>query len=154
MHKFQKDDIPQLQEFLQQCKNHDSEIERFQYDWMARLLFVELYNSLYHERLKITFRNVALLFCVQGNWMAGDRKAVLGIVVEEDDSKIRNCAQTCSLNDEYSYVIEKNYTQMRKCAQTFSQLEGCLYLVLQTFSGDEIHILAEEMEIDRIVGSC
>jgi len=123
MQKFDMFHIKELKEFLYNSDTHDAILQNIQYDRDTRTLYVETF---YRKKTFFTFHNVKFILSISGNWI-GSCKEINSLTVEEDAS--------------YIQPFNQNYN---------IDLSHSLYLIFQMFSGDEIHVICDELYVDGI----
>lgn len=121
---FDKSSIKYLKEYLYQSSVHDARCEAIRYDNTAKALTIDAVNPINKTRMRFCFQNVKIMISVSGDWI-GSKETILSITVEDDDAHIQN------------------YSKFGNCDITDS-----LCLVMQMFSGDELHIVAGELFVE------
>ena len=127
MARFNKNNEKELKEFLYNNYIHDSKLEKFYYDCNEDSIQIELWNPIFGGQINLAFFNISIVLARKGDWI-GDRTTILSLTVEEDFSQLQNSNLD---NNEYK--------------------ENSLYLMFQTFSGAELHIVSKEVLVDIIV---
>lgn len=124
MPRFKRSQIEGLKNYLYHSNVHDAKIEDYRYDRKQRIISIQAVNPIYGVRIYFTFEKAKAVLFICGNWH-GSCDTIISTTVEEDYSRLQNCIQICgdSQND-------------------------YLYLVFQTFSGDELHIVSQEVSIE------
>ena len=89
-------------------------------------LIVETFNPIFDVGLNFTFHDIGITLAISGN-EPGSRETIISLTAEED----------------FSYL--QNYIQ-----QYSSSLENSLYLLFQMFSGDELHIVSKEVNVEIV----
>ena len=125
MPRFNKNNIEELKEFLYNSHDHDAKLKNAKYDSGEDSLKIELYNPIFKVKIDLTFHNIGIAFAVKGEW-TGSRETIISLTVEDDFSYLHN------------YI--KKYSEC---------IEDSLYLLFQMFSGDELHIVAKEVTVER-----
>lgn len=126
MPRFDKCHIKELQEILYYSHIHDAKLESVRYERREDRLIVETFNPIFNVGLNLTFRDVVIALAINGNEL-GSRETIISLTVEED----------------YSYL--------QKYIQQYSKsLENSLYLLFQMFSGDELHIVSKEVNVEIV----
>jgi len=126
MPRFDKCHIKELQEILYYSHIHDAKLESVRYERREDRLIVETFNPIFNVGLNLTFRDVGIALAINGNEL-GSRETIISLTVEED----------------YSYL--------QKYIQQYSKsLENSLYLLFQMFSGDELHIVSKEVNVEIV----
>ena len=124
MLKFNKSSIKELKGYLYQSNIHDAQLKSSQYDIEQKKLCIEVVNPIYDVSIDLIFSDVSVLFFISGKEQ-GDCKTILSLSAEEDCSYIRDFPQACE-----------------------DKLDESLYLLFQMFSGDELHVVCNELFID------
>ena len=126
MPRFDKCHIKELQEILYFSHIHDAKLESVRYERREDRRIVETFNPIFNIGLNLTFRDVGIALAINGNEL-GSRETIISLTVEED----------------YSYL--------QKYIQQYSKnLENSLYLLFQMFSGDELHIVFKEVNVEIV----
>lgn len=126
MPQFDKCHIKELQEILYYSHIHDAKLESVRYERREDRLIVETFNPIFNVGLNLTFRDVGIALAINGNEL-GSRETIISLTVEED----------------FSYL--------QKYIQQYSKsLENSLYLLFQMFSGDELHIVSKEVNVEIV----
>lgn len=123
---FDKCHIKELQEILYYSHIHDAKLESVRYEWGKNRLIVETYNPIFDVGLNLTFHDIGITLAISGNEPL-NRETIISLTVEEY----------------FSYL--QNYIQ-----QYSSNLENSLYLLFQMFSGDELHIVSKEVNVEIV----
>ena len=126
MPRFDKCHIKELQEILYYSHIHDAKLERVRYERREDRLIVETFNPIFNIGLNLTFRDVGIALAINGNEL-GSRETIISLTVEEDFSYLQKYIQQYSKN-----------------------LENSLYLLFQMFSGDELHIVFKEVNVEIV----
>lgn len=126
MPRFDKYHIKELQEFLHYSHIHDAKLESVRYERREDRLIVEAFNPIFNVGLNLTFRDVEIALAINGNEL-GSRETIISLTVEEDFSYLQKYIQQYSKN-----------------------LENSLYLLFQMFSGDELHIVSKEVNVEIV----
>lgn len=127
MPRFNKNNEKELKKFLYNNYIHDSKLEKFYYDCNEDSIQIELWNPIFGGQINLAFFDISIVLARKGDWI-GDRTTILSLTVEEDFSQLQNSNLD---NNEYK--------------------ENSLYLMFQTFSGAELHIVSKEVLADIIV---
>lgn len=126
MPRFDKCHIKELQEILYYSHIHDAKLESVRYERREDRLIVETFNPIFNVGLNLTFRDVGIALAINGNEL-GSRETIISLTVEED----------------FSYL--------QKYIQQYSKsLENSIYLLFQMFSGDELHIVSKEVNVEIV----
>lgn len=126
MPRFDKCHIKELQEILYYSHIHDAKLESVRYERREDRLIVETFNPIFNIGLNLTFRDVGIALAINGNEL-GSRETIISLTVEEDFSYLQKYIQQYSKN-----------------------LENSLYLLFQMFSGDELHIVFKEVNVEIV----
>lgn len=124
MQKYNKNNANELKEFLYNNYIHDAKLESFKYDWREDTIRIELFNQFYNVKIALTFLNIRIALKIEGDW-SGNRETVISLTVEDDFSCLQN-----------NYSRQSEYTN------------DSIYLLFQMFSGDELHIVSEEVIVE------
>lgn len=124
MPRFNKNCMKELEEFLYNSCVHDAKIENVGYKRGEDCLKIELFNPIFHTKIDFTFHNIGIALAMKGEW-SENRETISSLTAEEDDTYLRN-------------YIPKH----------IEGAEDSLYLLFQMFSGDELHIVSEEVVIE------
>lgn len=126
MPRFDKCHIKELQEILYYSHIHDAKLENVRYERGKDRLIVETFNPIFNVGLNLTFCDVGIVLAINGNEL-GRRETIISLTAEED----------------FSYF--QKYIQ-----QSSKSLENSLYLLFQMFSGDELHIVSKEVNVEIV----
>ena len=100
---------------------HDAKIETLRYDRECKKLMIVAFNSAFNTKIKLICKDVKFLqFINTGEF--SNSETILSLTVEKD----------------YLQLLEGVF----KCKDCF---KNSLCLLIQMFSGDEIHIVSEEV---------
>lgn len=124
MPKFTKNEIEELKKFLYNCCIHDAKLESVRYEREEDNLKIEAFNPIFNAKIDITFFDVEIALVIRGNEF-GSRETIISLTAEEDYSYLKNCIQNCS-----------------------EGVKDFLYLLFQTLSGDEFHIVSRMVIIE------
>ena len=128
MPRFNKNNIKELKELLYNSYDHDAKLKNAKYDCDEDSLKIELYNPIFNAKIDLTFLNIGIALAIKGEW-SGNRDTIISLTVEEDFSCLQN------------YLIKHS-----------KYMEDSLYLLFQMFSGDELHIVSNEVIIKTSKG--
>ncbi len=126
MPKFDKYSIKDLKMFLYNSYDHDAKLEKVTYDCEKDIMIIKLLNSIFNVQIIYTFYNIEMTLAMKGNEY-GCRETIIASTVEENTVFLQN----------YLKNSEKDN-------------EDFVYLVFQMFSGDELHIVSKEVDIEII----
>ena len=118
MQKYDKRNTAELKKFIYNSCAHDAKIENIEYKCGEGSIKIEFSNSFFNVRTEMLFQDLEIVFAVKGKEY-GNRETVISLTLEEDYSYLR------------TYLLERNEFP-----------EGCLYLLFQMLSGDELHIVS------------
>lgn len=124
MKRFDKNNRNELKEYLYNSCVHDAILEKVEYGCNDDSVQIELYNPIFRFKINMTFR------CM---------KVALAIKCAEFGCS--STVNSLTMEDDYSYL----YTYISTRTE-FS--EGSFYLLFQMFSGDELHIVCEEVFVE------
>ena len=124
MPRFGKKQIKELQEFLYHSYIHDAKLERISYNYRKKELMIETLNTIFDVAQTFIFSDVNDVLAVKGDDI-GSSEVIISLAVEDDCLHEQNRIK-------YSNII----------------LDNLIYLVFQMFSGDEIHIIAGEVNVE------
>ena len=127
MPRFDRNNIKELKEFLQNSYDHDAKLENIRYDCGEDSIKIELFNPIFNVKIALIFRNIGVVLAIKGG-KYGNRETIISLTIEED----------------FSYL----QTYLPKHSEC---IEGSLYLLLQMFSGDELHIVSKEVIIEEAI---
>lgn len=116
----------ELRNYLYQSNIHDAELKECGYDRGKKTLTVKTINPIHGGKINFTFGEIrAILFAIGDSF--GSDKTIISLTVEEDYSHLQNCTQVCG-----------------------KELEDSVYLLFQMLSGDELHIVCDEIFVDTV----
>ena len=121
MQRYNKNNTKELKAFLYNSCVHDAEIKNVRYDCAGDSIVIKLYNPISHVGMNLTFRGIIIALAIKGEWQ-GSRTTIISLTAEDDISYLQN------------YL--KGYGEYTKNA---------LCLLFQMFSGDEMHIVSNEV---------
>lgn len=124
MPRFKKENIKNLKDFLYNSNFHDAELKNIEYECREDCIKIELVNPIFDVRINFKFLNIGGVFAHRGK-MCGSRETIISLTAEEDFSYLQN------------YIPSYN-----------EGIADSLYLLFQMFSGDELHIIAEEVIVE------
>lgn len=124
MPRFHTHNVEDLKELLYNSPVHDANLETVEYDCREDSLKIQLCNPIFGVKIDITFHDIDAVLARKGDWPRS-RETVLSLSVEEDLSTVRD-----------------------RLSKDGKDLEGSLYLLLQMFSGDELHIVSKEVNVE------
>lgn len=127
MYRFDKLHVKELQEFLFFTPIHDARIKEVKYERDINRLLIRALNTTYDSEIAFIFLDVNIVLAIKGN-DPGSRETIISLTIEEDFSCFENCFF-------YSDGMQNN----------------SLYCVFQMFSGDEIHIVSREINIELLM---
>ncbi len=122
---FTKKNERELHEFLYNiCAIHDADIESILYDYKSNCLKLTAYNVLYKTGIVFAFHDVKTILATAGNEI-GDREAIVGLIAHKDTSDLLKYLAECTFDPDAS-----------------------LYFLMETFSGDLLHIVSQSVAIE------
>ncbi len=124
MERFNRDTAGELREFLYTSCVHDAKVETVEYDRRTNSVRVELYNPIFGERIAFTFLDIAAALAIRGR-QRGNWGTLVSLTVEDDYSELAN------------FLTEPG-----------GSLRDSLYMLFQTFTGEELHIAAKEVAVE------
>lgn len=122
MPRYNKNSVKELKAFLYNSYIHDANLENVEYNCKEDRIKIKLVNPIFGVQIDLIFLNIGLALVTKGDW-PGDRTTVLSLTVEED----------------FSYL--QNHQRLKQC----KYMKDDLYFLVQMFSGDELHIVSEEV---------
>lgn len=125
MLRFNSTETKALNDFLYNSYIHDAKLENLSYNHIDNNLRINAFNPIFNVNFKFVFWNVETVFATKGDWLFGNTKEINSLTVENDFLYLRK----------YIPKYDKN-------------IEDFLYLVFQTFSGDEIHVVCKEISVN------
>jgi len=124
--KFDSFHIEALKEYLYHSNIHDAKIEIIGYDIEKKKLMIKAVNPIFDDKISFVFDEIKVVLFVSSNEM-GSRKTIISLTAEEDCSYLKKITNVC---DDW--------------------LCNSIYLLFQMFSGDELHILSENVLINSV----
>ena len=121
---FDKSTTKDLRAFLYNSYIHDSELESVRYEHGKDSIMIEANNPIFHVKTRLTFCDIGIALAIRGDDL-GSRETILSLTVEDDLSLLQNHIQKSKFRG-----------------------EDALYLLMQMFSGDELHIIAKKVIIE------
>ena len=121
---FKKKDKKELKELLYNSYIHDAKFESIKYECESSSLKIRAINPIFNVKIDLIFRNIIIAFTTRGNEF-GSNETILSLTAEDDFSYLQN------------YIQKYNESS-----------EDFLYLLFQMFSGDELHIVSEEVIVE------
>ena len=125
MPRFNIENVQALKDALYNSCFHDARITSIKHDYSSSTILLEAVNVYVKKEFKMEFHNVETLLATKGDWICGNSDEIVSLSLENDFSYLR-----------------KSLTGYDKNIEMF------LYLLFQTFSGDEIHVVCKEVSID------
>ena len=113
----------ELKDFLYNEFTHDAKIKKMAYEYLENKLYIEAYHEFFDVKTIYSIHNITMFVLEKGDW-GGVRDSIFSLTVEKKSY--------------FPYRDERK--EQRK--------EDFLYLLLQTFSGDEIHVAAKEVDVE------
>lgn len=124
MPRYHKNNEKELKEFLCNSYVHDAKLENIKYDCRKDTIIFELFNPIHDAKINLTFLNIIFALKIKGDW-SDNHETVISLSVEEDFSFLRD------------YPLKKHISITKE-----------LYLLFQMFSGDEFHIVSNEVIVE------
>ena len=125
MPRYNKDNVKGLKELLYNSYVHDAELENAEFDFKEDSIKITLFNPIFGAKINFTFLNIETALTIKGDWQ-GERTTVVSLTVEED----------------FSYL--------QKYLPNHGEYMDSLYLLFQTFSGNELHIVSKEVIVEVV----
>lgn len=128
MIRFDKSKMDELKEFLYHSDSHDAEIKNSKYDMENKIYYINLYNSILNVEMNFIFYNVKIVMFF----------------------KDYNYGQLSGYSDQiYCLSVEENYSLFKSNPNLHDDYyNDTLYLLFETFSGDALHVVCNEVSID------
>ncbi len=126
MPHFKVENVKELKSFLYDSCFHDATFKKIDYDYASGKLMIEAFNLFFNCKWKVDFSEIETIFVTKGNWLFGSSEEISSLTVEDDFSYLK----------EYVPKFDKT-------------IDEFLYLIFQTFSGDEIHIVCKEVTVEK-----
>lgn len=124
MVRFDKGNTKELKEFLYTSCVHDAQMESVRYKCEEHILEIKLLNPIFNKEIDFAFCDVETVLSITSNERK-DNRAIISITAEENFSYLHNYIPTYS-----------------KC------IEDSIYLLIQFFSGNELHIVSKSVVIN------
>ena len=102
---------------------HDAEVINGNLNWSGDSIKLELFHAYFGVKTTFTFYTIDIAFAIKGKEF-GSRNAI------------------------YSFTIKEDFSYLQKYIPACSGYDDSLYLLFQMFSGDEIHVVAKEVEVE------
>ncbi len=125
MIKFNKNNIKELKNLLYNSYIHDAKLKNIEYKCAEDCLNIQLFNPIFNANIDIIFCKIGLLLAVDDKKF-GSNTTINSLTVEEDFSYLQHHFKT---NNEH--------------------LDDSLYLLIQMFSGKELHIVSKEVFVEQ-----
>lgn len=126
MKKFDKNNSSKLKELLYDSFVHDAKLENIEYKCGEDGIKIELFNPIFNVKIYLTFYNIEIAFAIKGR-EAGSQETIISLTVEEDFSYLQTYLSNQSVD-----------------------MASSLYLLFQTFSGAELHIVSKEVVVEVV----
>ena len=126
MLRFNRVQIRALREYLYHSYVHDAVIEATDYDRKEKKLTIKAFNPIWNSRMHFTFEKVKVILNISGN-EPGSSETIVSLTAEGD----------------YSYL--QNYINGYSDGQP-----DYVYILFQMLSGDELHIVSQNVIIDDV----
>jgi len=124
--KFNKFQIKALNDYLYYSDIHDARIKLSSYDRSHGILTVETINPIHNTMMTFIFKDVKIILSAISKESVYS-KTIISLTVEDDYSCFQN----------WGHIYGNNFG-------------NSLYLLFQMLSGDELHIICEEVLIDSV----
>ena len=124
MPMFNSSNIELLKQYIYYSNIHDSKVEVLLYNMNEKSLTIKAVNSIFGEKIDFIFDEVKSILFLSNNEQV-DHETIISLTVEEDYSLFK------FFKNEY-YVSKP------------------VYLLFQMLSGDELHIISENVYIERL----
>lgn len=121
--EFCKSNIDLLKEYIYYSDVHDSKIEKAIFNNRDNTISIRLFNSISESGYKMVFGDVKVWLYTMGEFTG--YKTVSSLTIEED------------------------YSVLGECFDDEGEMSDYIYLLFQTASGDELHIVAKTVCIDK-----
>ncbi len=121
MPRFDRNNADELRTLIYNSCAHDAKVESVGYKCGEDELKIRLFNPILNVKLDLDFHDVELAFAVKGK-EHGSPDTLISLTVEDNFSYLQ-----AQLKDNSAYS------------------EDSLYLLLQMFSGGELHVVAKEV---------
>ena len=125
MPRYNKNNVKELKELLYNSYVHDAELENAEFDFKEDSIKITLSNPIFGAKIDFTFLNIETALTIKGDWQ-GERATIVSLTVEED----------------FSYL--------QKYLTKHGEYMDSLYLLFQTFSGNELHIVSKEVIVEIV----
>lgn len=125
MPRYNKNNVKELKELLYNSYVHDAELGNAEFDFKEDSIKITLSNPIFGAKIDFTFLNIETALTIKGDWQ-GDRATIVSLTVEED----------------FSYL--------QKYLTKHGEYMDSLYLLFQTFSGNELHIVSKEVIVEIV----
>ena len=125
MLRYDKNNADELKALLYNSCVHDAKLENAEHDFREDSIKIKLFNPIYGVEINFTFLNIEIALTTKGDWQ-GERATIVSLTVEED----------------LSYL--------QKCLPKHGEYMDSLYLLFQTFSGSELHIVSKEVMVEIV----
>lgn len=125
MPSYNKNNVKELKELLYNSYVHDAELENAEFDFKEDSIKITLSNPIFGAKIDFTFLNIETALTIKGDWQ-GERATIVSLTVEED----------------FSYL--------QKYLTKHGEYMDSLYLLFQTFSGNELHIVSKEVIVEIV----
>lgn len=127
MYRFTFAEKEELKKYLYyKCSVHDAVIRKVQYDHYQDKLMLSIFNPIDKTRYEMTFAGIAILLSINGYKWGKYDGSISSLTIEDDYAPIEALREPgMKPNNEY------------------------LYLVFQMFTGNELHMLLNEVLIEE-----
>ena len=122
---FNRLQIENLEKYIFNSYIHDAKILSFKYDIAEKIINIETLNENFAYKINFIFYNVKFFLSTSGH-AYGSSETILSLTLEKNSAFLKDLMQICKHN-----------------------VNDCIYLLFQLFSGDELHIVFETVSIDQ-----
>lgn len=125
MPRYDKNNADELKALLYNSCVHDAKLENAEHDFREDSIKIKLFNPISGVKINFTFLNIGIALTIKGDWH-GERATIVSLTVEE------------------------NFSYLQKYLPEHGKYLDSLYLLFQTFSGDELHIVSKEVIVEIV----
>lgn len=118
--------LHELHDYLYMSAVHDSRFKDIGYDPSQHVVKMILFNQILEKVISISFLNVKLLLSISDDKWGSDQ-SISSLTIEDIEQA----------TDIFPKVDKRD-------------LDGCIYLLFQLFSGNEIHIISKYVSFDEM----
>lgn len=128
MLQFDRLKTKELVKYLYYSNIHDAKIEKINYNKKCKDLIIKTINPIFNVEINFYFKDIKYIYSEKSLLNCGD--TILSLTIENDFSYFQDNLNSC-----------------------LDGLNNSLYLLFQTFSGNELHIVSEKVLIEDNQGS-